>query len=74
MFVLMVVANAFSFDEVISRQLYWLTFSYEVGSHRVRTIDIEVIPNITIDFKESTVFPEEPRPTAWQTTPTMAMG
>ena len=74
MCVLVVVANACSFDELISRQLYWLTFSYEIGSHRMCTIDIGVIPNITFDFKESTVFPERPKPTAWQTTPTMAMG
>ena len=39
MFVLVVVANASSFDELISRQLYWLAFSYEKCSHRMCTID-----------------------------------
>ena len=39
MFVIVIVANAYSFDESITRQLYWLKFSYDIGSRHMGTID-----------------------------------
>ena len=38
MFVFVVVVNGYSFNESISRQIYWLEFSYEIGSHHLGTV------------------------------------
>ena len=48
-FVLVVVANAYSFNELISMPLYWLTFSYEIGSHRMYVCMVTHIARVWIN-------------------------